>query len=162
VADVETGFPREVAETFLRCKRDGFDQTNAIIELNALKIAEDRTFADCARYIFTTILGRLQVLTLVQCCSPAAVVMSVKHHQLLSAGRFWQPNTTCSCRMGLRQCKGNPQLPLPHMQGCACLLRLGCGQSTGTSSPARRQTLPARCMSNASLPHCAPCSPDCG
>jgi hypothetical protein len=60
VADVETGFPREVAETFLRCKRDGFDQTNAIIELNALKIAEDRTFADCARYIFTTILGELQ------------------------------------------------------------------------------------------------------
>jgi hypothetical protein len=59
VADVETGFPREVAETFLRCKRDGFDQTNAIIELNALKIAEDRTFADCARYIFTTILGEL-------------------------------------------------------------------------------------------------------
>ncbi len=57
MADVETGFPREVAETFLRCKRDGFDQTNAIIELNALKIAEDRTFADCARYIFTTILG---------------------------------------------------------------------------------------------------------
>jgi len=57
VADVETAFPREVAETFLRCKREGFDQTNAIIELNALKIAEDRTFADCARYIFTTILG---------------------------------------------------------------------------------------------------------
>ncbi len=56
-ADVETAFPREVAETFLRCKRDGFDQTNAIIELNALKIAEDRTFADCARYVFTTILG---------------------------------------------------------------------------------------------------------
>ena len=61
VADVETGFPREVAETFLRCKRDGFDQTNAIIELNALKIAEDRTFADCARYIFTTILGELRL-----------------------------------------------------------------------------------------------------
>jgi hypothetical protein len=61
VADVETGFPREVAETFLRCKRDGFDQTNAIIELNALKIAEDRTFADCARYIFTTILGALHI-----------------------------------------------------------------------------------------------------
>lgn len=57
VADVEAGFPREVAETFLRCKRDGFDQTNLVVELNGLKIAEDRTFADCARYIFTTILG---------------------------------------------------------------------------------------------------------
>ena len=29
---------------------------NAVIELNALKIAEDRTFADCARYIAVTLL----------------------------------------------------------------------------------------------------------
>lgn len=53
----ESNFRREVSETFLRCKLDGFDQTNAVIELNSLKIAEDRTFADCARYILVTILG---------------------------------------------------------------------------------------------------------
>lgn len=47
----------QVSETFLRCIKMRFDQTNAVIELNALKIAEDRTFADCARYIFTTMLG---------------------------------------------------------------------------------------------------------
>lgn len=47
-------FKREVSETFLRCVKMRFDQTNAVIELNGLKIAEDRSFADCARYIFTT------------------------------------------------------------------------------------------------------------
>lgn len=50
-------FKREVSETFLRCKQQGFDQTNAVIELNSLKIAEDRSFAEVARYVFTTILG---------------------------------------------------------------------------------------------------------
>lgn len=50
-------FKREVAETFLRCKQQGFDQDNAVIELNSLKIAEDRTFAEVARYVFITILG---------------------------------------------------------------------------------------------------------
>ena len=52
-------FKREVAETFLRCKQQGFDQDNAVIELNSLKIAEDRTFAEVARYVFVTILGEL-------------------------------------------------------------------------------------------------------
>lgn len=47
---------QEVAETFLRCVKERFAETNAIIELNGLKIAEDRTFADCARYIFTSML----------------------------------------------------------------------------------------------------------
>lgn len=32
-------------------------QNNVVIELNALKIAENRTFADCARYMLTTLLG---------------------------------------------------------------------------------------------------------
>ncbi len=35
----------------------GFDQDNAVIELNSLKIAEDRSFAEVARYVFITILG---------------------------------------------------------------------------------------------------------
>ncbi|KAG1674676.1 hypothetical protein FOA52_007200 [Chlamydomonas sp. UWO 241] len=50
-------FMREVSETFLRCLKLGFAADNAVIELNGLKIAEDRTFADCARYIFTTLLS---------------------------------------------------------------------------------------------------------
>jgi translation initiation factor eIF-2B subunit epsilon len=42
-------FKQEVAETFLRCLKEHIEHENAIIELNGLKIAEDRTFADCAR-----------------------------------------------------------------------------------------------------------------
>ncbi len=57
VSTADADFPREVLETFLRCKREGFSQSNAVIELNGVKIAEDRTFADVARYVFTTILG---------------------------------------------------------------------------------------------------------
>ena len=62
--EMEHMFKREVSETFLRCKQQGFDQTNAVIELNSLKIAEDRTFADVARYVFTTILGPHPILPL--------------------------------------------------------------------------------------------------
>lgn len=50
-------FKQEVVETFLRCIKESISQENAILELNGLKIAEDRTFADCARYIFTTLLS---------------------------------------------------------------------------------------------------------
>jgi translation initiation factor eIF-2B subunit epsilon len=57
----QSTFRREVSETLLRCKQDGFHQNNAVIELNALKIAEDRTFADCARFILVTILGAIRV-----------------------------------------------------------------------------------------------------
>merc|ERR1719375_1299252 len=58
--DPESLFAREVQETILRCVKEGFAQTNAIVELNALKLAEDRTFADCARFIFTSLLGLCQ------------------------------------------------------------------------------------------------------
>ena len=37
-------------------EKEQFAKTNAIVELNALKLAEDRTFADCARFI-STIMG---------------------------------------------------------------------------------------------------------
>lgn len=53
----ELHFRREVAETFLRCVRDGFEQANAVVELQGLKMAENRTFADLARYILTTLLS---------------------------------------------------------------------------------------------------------
>lgn len=49
-------FKKEVSETFLRCVKMGFEQDLAVIELNGLKIAEDRTFADCARHVFASIL----------------------------------------------------------------------------------------------------------
>lgn len=55
--DPENIFRREVTETFLRCVRMGYDQSNAVVELNALKLAEDRTFADLARYLITSLLG---------------------------------------------------------------------------------------------------------
>jgi translation initiation factor eIF-2B subunit epsilon len=50
-------FKREVAETLLRCALEGISLDNVVIELNGLKIAEDRTFGDCARYMLTTLLG---------------------------------------------------------------------------------------------------------
>jgi len=50
-------FRREVTETFLRCVRMRYDQGNAVVELNALKLAEDRTFADLSRYILTALLA---------------------------------------------------------------------------------------------------------
>ena len=54
---METVFRREVAETFLRCVKHGYAQANAVVELQGLKMAENRTFADIARYVLMTILG---------------------------------------------------------------------------------------------------------
>ncbi|KAG2491384.1 hypothetical protein HYH03_010176 [Edaphochlamys debaryana] len=56
-ADPERVWRREVEETFLRCIKMRFDVSNVVIELNGLKIAEDRTFADCARYMLTALLA---------------------------------------------------------------------------------------------------------
>eukprot|EP01025_Chloroclados_australasicus_P039217 TRINITY_DN4049_c0_g1_i4.p1 TRINITY_DN4049_c0_g1~~TRINITY_DN4049_c0_g1_i4.p1 ORF type:complete len:811 (+),score=137.04 TRINITY_DN4049_c0_g1_i4:333-2435(+) len=48
-------FRKEVAETFLRCVQQRFSLDNAQIELNGLRLAENRSFADCARFMFTSI-----------------------------------------------------------------------------------------------------------
>ena len=53
----ETVFRREVAETFLRCVKHGYAEANAVVELQGLKMAENRTFADIARYVLMTVLG---------------------------------------------------------------------------------------------------------
>ena len=74
--DPEAVFCREVAETYLRCVQLRFDQTNAVIELNGLKIAEDRTFADCARYIMTAMLDL---------CAPAAPHVASEYRPLFPA-----------------------------------------------------------------------------
>ena len=50
-------FKQEVSETVLRCVRDRHKLDNAIVELNSLKLAENRTFADVARYVLTTLMG---------------------------------------------------------------------------------------------------------
>lgn len=65
-----------MAETFLRCVKERFAEENVVIELNALKIAEDRSFADCARYILTTLL---------QLCLPAPSWVSPEYVSLFSA-----------------------------------------------------------------------------
>ena len=54
---VQAAFKQEVSETVLRCVRDRHNLDNAIVELNSLKLAENRTFADLARYVSTTLLG---------------------------------------------------------------------------------------------------------
>ena len=46
-----------MAETFLRCVKHGYAQANAVVELQGLKMAENRSFADIARYVLMTILG---------------------------------------------------------------------------------------------------------
>ena len=70
-------------------------QTNAVIELNSLKIAEDRSFADCARYIFTTLLSL---------CLPAAPHYAKGEYASLFPSEA--PNvatqvgsSTCCCRL---------------------------------------------------------------
>lgn len=50
-------FKQEVTETVLRCMRDGHGLENAIVELNSLKLAENKTFADVARYVFGAIMS---------------------------------------------------------------------------------------------------------
>ena len=57
VDEGEAIFRKEVAETFLRCVKHGYAQANAVVELQGLKMAENRTFADIARYVLMTILG---------------------------------------------------------------------------------------------------------
>ena len=37
--------------------RDRHNLDNAIVELNSLKLAENRTFADLARYVLTTLMA---------------------------------------------------------------------------------------------------------
>ena len=46
--DPDFHFRREVAETFLRCALLDCEEDLAAIELNSLKIAEDKAFADVA------------------------------------------------------------------------------------------------------------------
>lgn len=46
-----------MSETILRCVDMGYGQEVAVLELNSLKIAEARDFADIASYILTTILS---------------------------------------------------------------------------------------------------------
>ena len=47
--DPDFHFRREVAETFLRCALLDYEEDLVVIELNSLKIAEDKAFADVAR-----------------------------------------------------------------------------------------------------------------
>ena len=50
-------FKQEVSETVLRCIKDGYNLENAIVELNSLKIAENKSFADVSRYVLSTLLS---------------------------------------------------------------------------------------------------------
>ena len=72
----QASFKREVSETVLRCAQQGFDPSFAVVELNGLKIAEDRTFADCASAILTTLLGL---------CFPAAPRTKPEYQELYPA-----------------------------------------------------------------------------
>lgn len=69
-------FKREVGETFLRCVKEHISHENIVIELNGLKIAEDKTFADCARYMLTTMLGL---------CLPAPPATRSEYRELYTA-----------------------------------------------------------------------------
>ncbi|GMH34271.1 hypothetical protein BSKO_02105 [Bryopsis sp. KO-2023] len=53
--EAEGSFEQEVAETFLRCMKMKFDKDNAKLELNGLRMAEVKSFSDCAGYILTTL-----------------------------------------------------------------------------------------------------------
>ena len=47
----ERHFHKEVSETFFRALRDNTIDENVTVELQGLKMAENRTFADIARYV---------------------------------------------------------------------------------------------------------------
>jgi len=55
--DPDFHFRREVAETFLRCALLDYEEDLAVIELNSLKIAEDKAFADVARALAVTTIA---------------------------------------------------------------------------------------------------------
>ena len=55
--DPDFHFRREVAETFLRCALLDYEEDLAVIELNSLKIAEDKQFADVARALAVTAIA---------------------------------------------------------------------------------------------------------
>ena len=52
--DPDFHFRREVTETFLRCALANYSDDLMVIELNSLKIAEDKQFADVARALAVT------------------------------------------------------------------------------------------------------------
>ena len=56
-AAADAHFRSEVAETFARVAREGISDDNAAIELNSLKIAEDRAFADVASALATAVVA---------------------------------------------------------------------------------------------------------
>jgi len=52
----ETAFAKEVMETVLRCL-DENDERNIVVELQGLKLAEDRSFSDLARFAVITLIS---------------------------------------------------------------------------------------------------------
>ena len=53
----ERHFHKEVSETFFRALRDNTIDENVTVELQGLKMAENRTFADIARYVLCAIFA---------------------------------------------------------------------------------------------------------
>jgi len=53
----EVHFHKEVSETFLRALRDDTIDENVTVELQGLKMAENRSFADIARYVLCAIFA---------------------------------------------------------------------------------------------------------
>lgn len=89
----EPHFKREVSETFLRCVKEKIAHDNVVIELNGLKIAEDKTFADCARYMLTTMLGL---------CLPAPLSIRSEYRSLYApASAMPEPGNNKDVLLGL-------------------------------------------------------------
>ncbi|GJP76699.1 hypothetical protein CLOP_g7168 [Closterium sp. NIES-67] len=55
--DGEDEFSKEVEEMFKRAVAEGVAQDNVVLEVNALKLAYNRSFADCAGAMFTGMLN---------------------------------------------------------------------------------------------------------
>lgn len=98
----QASFKKEVTETFLRCVKMGYEQDLAVIELNGLKIAEDRTFADCARHVFASILDL---------CLPSTATCKAEYQSLFPPDA---PNT--DTQVGPMH-PPPPPSPFPHTAG---------------------------------------------
>jgi hypothetical protein len=82
-----------VAETYLRCVKLRFDQTNAVIELNGLKIAEDRSFAGGRPFFLPVQLVLMEGIRAFR--GWAAIIGSTLHHT--HARTFARPHVPPDC-----------------------------------------------------------------
>ena len=115
-------FKQEVSETVLRCVRDRHNLDNAIVELNSLKLAENRTFADLARYVLTTLMGL---------CLTAPVRLDPEYKTLFPAS---MPSSDAEVGFG-RILQSICNCCLPAYEDCASIFHIVKNSKSNSKAP---------------------------